>query len=37
MLITGERHLRVVLDEYAAHYTSIARTGPGTCGHGLPR
>jgi putative transposase len=30
LLIAGPRHLRAVLDEYAAHY--IARTGPGTCG-----
>jgi hypothetical protein len=29
MLIAGPKHLRAVLDEYAAHYTSIARTGPG--------
>ena len=27
MLITGERHLRLVLSEYVEHYTSIARTG----------
>jgi hypothetical protein len=27
MLITGERHLRLVLSEYTDHYTSIARTG----------
>ena len=27
MLITGERHLRLVLGEYIDHYTSIARTG----------
>jgi hypothetical protein len=33
ILIAGPRHLRAVLDEYAAHHTSLARTGPGTCGH----
>ncbi len=28
MLIAGPRHLHAVLDEYAAHSTSTARTGP---------
>jgi transposase InsO family protein len=27
MLITGERHLRLVLTEYVEHYNVIARTG----------
>jgi putative transposase len=27
MLITGERHLRLVLDEYADHYNVHRRTG----------
>ena len=27
MLITGERHLRLVLDEYIDHYNSIGRPG----------
>jgi hypothetical protein len=31
MLIARPRHLRAVLDEYAGHYTSIARTGLGIC------
>jgi putative transposase len=33
MLIAGPRHLRVVLAEYAAHYTGTDRTRRGTCGH----
>jgi putative transposase len=27
MLITGERHLRLILSGYADHYTAIGRTG----------
>jgi hypothetical protein len=33
MLIAGLRHLRAGLDKYVEHLTSIARIGPGTCGH----
>jgi hypothetical protein len=42
MLITGERHLRLVLREYVEHYKFIARTGrcakdrpPGVSVHSL--
>jgi len=33
MLIAGPRHLRTVLDEYAAHYNQHRPHRPGTCGH----
>jgi hypothetical protein len=33
MLIAGPRHLRVVLDEYVAHYNQPGCIGAGTCGH----
>ena len=30
MLITGERHLQLVLGEYIDHYSTTGRTGPCT-------
>ena len=33
MLIFGERHLRRVLDTYAAHYTRSGRIEPSSCVH----
>jgi hypothetical protein len=33
MLIAGERHLRLVLSEYADHYNLHRRTGRCTRGH----
>ncbi len=30
LLIAGPGHLRVVLDEYVAHYNKHRRSGPGT-------